>query len=235
MYKISIPKPCHSSWHSMTPNEEGRYCNACAKTVVDFSVMSDAAIQHYFMEHYGQKICGRFKSTQIERIVIDLPPGIFRLRLPSWKKFLVIFLCCFGSSFLGIDTTIAGNNFNHTAFTHNYSNGHDVKNGKKKGTHKKKRHKRIAMQKIPFDAFSTISGFTAPYWVERRTTPTIPELTDPGTFKNLTDTGTAIKNDISQGKPVKKQPLPGWPLQDSAFIVPTAFAARNPFSKKKKA
>jgi len=36
MFKISIPKPCFEGWENMLPNEGGRYCKACAKTIVDF-------------------------------------------------------------------------------------------------------------------------------------------------------------------------------------------------------
>jgi len=95
----------------MTPNEQGRFCTSCAKTVIDFSVMSDEAVRQYFISNYEQKICGRFKNIQLQRIVIDLPQNIFRIQLPFWKKFLVAFLICFGGSFLAIDTTMAGTSF----------------------------------------------------------------------------------------------------------------------------
>jgi hypothetical protein len=73
MFKISIPKPCFEGWDNMTPNEQGRFCTNCAKTVVDFSVMNDEAVQQYFISNYEQKICGRFKNIQLQRIVIDFP------------------------------------------------------------------------------------------------------------------------------------------------------------------
>jgi hypothetical protein len=38
--QISIPEPCHENWHTMTPTQQGRFCNACAKEVVDFSMMN---------------------------------------------------------------------------------------------------------------------------------------------------------------------------------------------------
>ncbi len=40
MLKLSIPKPCHEDWAAMTPNEQGRHCAVCAKTVTDFTQMS---------------------------------------------------------------------------------------------------------------------------------------------------------------------------------------------------
>jgi len=47
--------------------------------------MSVEAVQQYFISNAGQKICGHFKNSQIERIVIDLPKNIFHIYLPSWK------------------------------------------------------------------------------------------------------------------------------------------------------
>ena len=79
MYKISIPKPCFEGWENMQPNEQGRHCNACAKTVVDFTEMTDEAVQNYFITHYEKQICGHFKNTQLQRINITLPQNIFRI------------------------------------------------------------------------------------------------------------------------------------------------------------
>ena len=49
MLKITIPQPCHEDWDKMLPNPRGRHCNACAKTVVDFSIMSDVEVQQFFI------------------------------------------------------------------------------------------------------------------------------------------------------------------------------------------
>jgi hypothetical protein len=38
--QLAIPEPCHENWHHMTPTDQGRFCNACAKEVVDFSMMT---------------------------------------------------------------------------------------------------------------------------------------------------------------------------------------------------
>ena len=35
--KITIPTPCHENWNEMTPNEMGRHCTVCSKTVKDFT------------------------------------------------------------------------------------------------------------------------------------------------------------------------------------------------------
>lgn len=112
MYKLTIPKPCFQNWNDMIPGEGGRHCSSCSKTVTDFTSMSDEAIKQFFIANQGKHICGRFRNTQIDRIRIDLPANIFRIKIPYWKKFLVAFLVIYGSTFFGIDTTIAGVPFN---------------------------------------------------------------------------------------------------------------------------
>ncbi|HQY12993.1 MAG TPA: hypothetical protein PK133_12300, partial [Ferruginibacter sp.] len=56
---LSIPDPCHENWHHMTPTQQGRYCNACAKEVVDFSMMNDTEVLNYFTRLTHEKVCGR--------------------------------------------------------------------------------------------------------------------------------------------------------------------------------
>ena len=65
--KINIPKPCNENWNSMLPNKNGRFCNSCDKTVVDFTKMNTIEIQKYFIENSNkERICGHFKSNQVE-------------------------------------------------------------------------------------------------------------------------------------------------------------------------
>ncbi|MCW4468109.1 hypothetical protein OGH69_03955 [Flavobacterium sp. MFBS3-15] len=87
-HRISIPKPCHEDWNAMTPNEQGRFCGLCAKTVTDFTGMSASEIQSYLLENSGTKVCGRFKSTQLDTITITIPERV----LYSQTKFRNIFL-----------------------------------------------------------------------------------------------------------------------------------------------
>ena len=63
--RISIENPCHEDWQKMTPESQGRFCQACEKTVVDFSKMSDAEILYYFSQPRTEKVCGRFRSEQL--------------------------------------------------------------------------------------------------------------------------------------------------------------------------
>jgi hypothetical protein len=108
MFKIAIPKPCHKDWNAMSPNQQGRYCTACAKTVTDFTLMSDEEIKSFFINKKDEEVCGRFKHEQLSRIVIDLPGNILYIDMPLWKKFLVACLIVFSASLFSCDTTING-------------------------------------------------------------------------------------------------------------------------------
>ncbi|TNE81531.1 MAG: hypothetical protein EP332_03825 [Bacteroidetes bacterium] len=93
--QFTIPNPCSEDWQAMTPNALGRHCDSCAKTVVDFTQMTDAEIQSYFTKSQGQRLCGRFKSSQL---------ATFNLRLQTHsiqkpqQLFWAILLTVFGTS-----------------------------------------------------------------------------------------------------------------------------------------
>lgn len=95
--KINIPEPCNENWGSMTPNELGRFCISCQKTVVDFTNWSTPDIQNYFAKHYGQKVCGRFKNEQLSRINIQIPTQLFS-NIPPSRKFALALLIVFGTT-----------------------------------------------------------------------------------------------------------------------------------------
>lgn len=60
---IIIPFPCKENWDKMLPNEQGKHCTLCAKTVVDFTSKSELEILEYF-NAAKKEICGRFKNDQ---------------------------------------------------------------------------------------------------------------------------------------------------------------------------
>ena len=84
--KIYIPEPCHENWSAMTPNEQGRFCGSCQKTVVDFTNFTTQDIQNYFAKHYGQKVCGRFNNEQLSTIQIQIPRTVFSYIPASLKS-----------------------------------------------------------------------------------------------------------------------------------------------------
>src|SRR5690242_17957207 len=73
--QVQIPTPCHESWQAMTPNEKGRHCMSCQKTVIDFTNMSDRQILEYITKA-SSNVCGRFSNEQLNKDLI----------IPSNKK-----------------------------------------------------------------------------------------------------------------------------------------------------
>lgn len=61
----SIQKPCTEDWGRMSPEEQGRHCQVCCKTVVDFSKKSNTEIIGFLQSNSDKKVCGRFRSEQL--------------------------------------------------------------------------------------------------------------------------------------------------------------------------
>lgn len=110
MMQISIPKPCHEDWRAMTPNEYGRHCNICCKTVVDFTTMNDDEVKSFFINRNSKEgVCGRFKSEQLHRIKVELPYNIYKITMPLWKRFLTACLLAFSSMLFSCDAVVDNN------------------------------------------------------------------------------------------------------------------------------
>lgn len=97
-YKITIPTPCHEDWNQMTPNETGRFCNSCVKSVVDFTGMKTFEIQEYFIKNQGQKVCGRFNNQQLDSIIIQIPRDILFSQVQFHKIFMLALLVSMGTT-----------------------------------------------------------------------------------------------------------------------------------------
>jgi hypothetical protein len=63
---LHIPKPCHEDWDKMNPTQQGRHCESCCKTVVDFEMMTDQQVLNFFAHAKGET-CGRFSDDQLNR------------------------------------------------------------------------------------------------------------------------------------------------------------------------
>lgn len=63
---ISIPTPCHENWQNMDEVQQGRFCHSCAKTVVDFSAMTDQQVIDYLSN--TQNVCGRIDAGKMDMI-----------------------------------------------------------------------------------------------------------------------------------------------------------------------
>ena len=99
-FSISIPKPCHEDWSKMSPNEKGRFCQSCSKSVIDFTEMPQQSIEEYLNNNGDKRICGRFKVSQLDQIRIEIPQHIFQKRMSFHKFFLLALLIAMGTSLL---------------------------------------------------------------------------------------------------------------------------------------
>lgn len=87
--QLHIPAPCHEDWDAMVPAEQGRYCQACATQVIDFTCMSDEQLLAYFSNLKNEQVCGRVFTGQLNRN-ITAPPK--RKWLWYWNYILAFFL-----------------------------------------------------------------------------------------------------------------------------------------------
>jgi hypothetical protein len=99
-YSISIPKPCHENWSEMTPNDKGRFCQACSKTVVDFTNMKANDVQEFIHRNKGQRICGHMRQSQLDAINLQISESVFEQRMSFHKLFLLALLFAMGTSLL---------------------------------------------------------------------------------------------------------------------------------------
>lgn len=94
--QLSIPEPCHENWHNMTPTEQGRFCNACAKEVIDFSMMTDTEVLNYFTSITHEKVCGRTLPSQLDRTITR--PKEPKKRLFWYWNYIVMFFMFFSKA-----------------------------------------------------------------------------------------------------------------------------------------
>lgn len=65
--QYTIEEPCHADWDQMKPEAQGRFCESCSKSVVDFSSMSDFLIVSYMESKKNESVCGRFTEEQLNK------------------------------------------------------------------------------------------------------------------------------------------------------------------------
>jgi len=97
---ISIPTPCHEDWYSMTPDDKGRHCAQCCKTVVDFTEWQPQEILFYLQQNAAAKVCGRFAPQQLNEPIPtpeDFVLQLSRFPMPFLKKAAAIFLFSFSA------------------------------------------------------------------------------------------------------------------------------------------
>lgn len=102
--KITITKPCQENWETMTPTTQGRFCNLCAKNVIDFSVMSSQEIQNYSITHASEETCGKFRKEQLSSIIIEIPDQLIAQNQDFKRTFLLALLIVMGTTLFSCKT-----------------------------------------------------------------------------------------------------------------------------------
>jgi hypothetical protein len=75
---MHISEPCHEAWDAMTPNTQGRHCDACVKTVIDVTSMEPVQAHHFLQRELperlaqGEQLCVRAAADRKHRL---LRPG----------------------------------------------------------------------------------------------------------------------------------------------------------------
>ncbi|MHA4808983.1 T9SS type A sorting domain-containing protein [Flavitalea flava] len=85
-FQLKLVTPCDKSWNSMHPEENGRFCGSCNKTVVDFTGMSDRELITH-LARAGQNVCGRLAPDQLNRAFL-LQPEPDKSRWKGWPLIL---------------------------------------------------------------------------------------------------------------------------------------------------
>ena len=65
-FSIHIPSPCGEPWQNMHPQDNGRFCDNCERTVVDFTLKSKSQIWSELKSN--EKVCGRFTEEQLNTV-----------------------------------------------------------------------------------------------------------------------------------------------------------------------
>lgn len=97
-FEVSIPKPCHEDWLQMSPNQKGRFCKSCSKSVIDFTTKTNEEIQHYFKENSGNEVCGRFHRDQLDPVIVEIPISVFQRNISFRNLFLLTLLIVMGTT-----------------------------------------------------------------------------------------------------------------------------------------
>ncbi len=103
---ISIKKPCHENWETMTPNQQGAFCGKCVKSVIDFSNRSLEEIKSFFAERPNEKICGRFEQQQLTALSFDDFFTKFK-HFEFTKRFALIVFFTFGFWLFNASSSVA--------------------------------------------------------------------------------------------------------------------------------
>lgn len=208
----------------MTPTEKGRFCQACSREVIDFSVLSDEEIKDFLISNAGKPACGHFNNSQLERIRVQLPGYFFQKKMPAWQKYMVVLLICFGSQMFSLDISVSNNGL--------YAQTASVKTVSKPKKQKKHKMKATRIEITSDFGTGTIDGFARSVLGSFRTESLPITVCAPIDFKETKDYSEDSAGLVSistnpvpfdKDKREKDKKSSGPKLE---FTVPAAFAYR---------
>lgn len=65
-FSLEIKSLCHENFSKMTANENGSFCNSCAKNVVDLSSKTNSEVVAFIAKNKNKNICARLRTSQLE-------------------------------------------------------------------------------------------------------------------------------------------------------------------------
>lgn len=90
-FEFDIAKPCTENWNEMTPNEQGRFCSSCQKSVVDLTSKTDRQILQIYEQNEG-KLCGRALPKQLNRSFSLEQPYVRKTKLKAFTALIASIL-----------------------------------------------------------------------------------------------------------------------------------------------
>lgn len=105
---IRIENPCNENWDTMTPNDNGRHCDRCCKTVVDFTEWPLEAIAQYLQEKGKGNVCGHLRASQLNtpfETPETLAHKVWQTAIPLYRKIAAVIIL-----FFAVTISSCGNN-----------------------------------------------------------------------------------------------------------------------------
>ncbi|PPK95062.1 hypothetical protein LY01_01815 [Nonlabens xylanidelens] len=76
-YQIKFDNTCDEDWSQMTPDQKGRFCDLCSKSVIDFTGKTPEEVLVYLKAN--KNTCGRMSSNQLRQPVIIADKDYFQI------------------------------------------------------------------------------------------------------------------------------------------------------------
>ena len=70
---IEIPEPCHADWDAMRPEDKGRFCSDCRKTVHDLSAMTKDEAKDFLRRSACNDVCVSYQHHEDGTLVFLEP------------------------------------------------------------------------------------------------------------------------------------------------------------------